>query len=86
MILRDLNPVNYSSFVDELTEAQEHLQILISDVLNQPDYDESMLSVDLGHIFAHLNRAWNTRNAKDANSDPNWEVISSFPKDLKPIG
>ena len=48
--------------VDELSEAHEHLGVLISKLGSASEYDEEWLRVDMGHLMAHLNRAWARRN------------------------
>jgi hypothetical protein len=57
MIDREVNPVEWSSFMQELEDANEHLAKLIADINAAPDYDSANLRVDLGHVFSHLNRA-----------------------------
>ena len=86
MISRDRDPVSFSSFVDELADAEGHLHDLIEKVMNEPDYDETDFRVDLGHVFAHLNRAWHTRNSKDGDADADRGIVSAFPTDLTPVG
>jgi hypothetical protein len=89
MVNPKTDPVQYSNFMFELTDASEHLEMLITDIQENPDYDESDLSIDLGHIFAHLNRAWNTRNRSDSNPvdiETERDTISQFPNDLTPVG
>ena len=48
--------------------------------------DESEYAVQLGHVFAHLNRAWNSRNLKGQIGDSEWQNYSAFPDDLDPVG
>jgi hypothetical protein len=49
------------TFLYELDDAREHLQNLISELAEDGSYDEANLSVDLGHVYAQLNRAWRRR-------------------------
>lgn len=86
MISRVSDPVRFSSFVDELSDAEGHLHDLIERITEEGDCDESLVRVDLGHIFAHLNRALHMRNTRDTDPDPDWAAVSSFPKDLNPVG
>ena len=72
----------------ELEDAHSHLDELITCMAAGGAIDESDFAIDLGHIFAHLNRAWNGR-ADDGFAD--WatakrEQASRFPSDLEPIG
>ena len=79
------NPVEWALFVDELSEAHEHLGDLISKLGSAPDYDENSFRVDMGHLMAHLNRAWARRNCTRALTDEEWEQSREFAQDLRPI-
>lgn len=68
----------------ELEDALEHLRKLIEDVEQTSDYEEADLRIDLGHVYAHLNRAW--RRSSKALPEDAWESASRFPDDLTPIG
>lgn len=48
------------------------------------EYDEVNLRIDLGHVFSHLNRAWNRRDASGDTDEENWQRDSQFPTDLEP--
>jgi hypothetical protein len=82
------NPVAWPILVYELEDAKDHLVRLIDEMAREGAIDPEGFAVDLGHIFAHLNRAWNGRN------DPNYhewtqderEHRSQFPSDLTPVG
>ncbi|RUL75965.1 hypothetical protein [Dyella choica] len=84
MIDRNLQPVEWAAFMYELGDALEHLENLIKDIEQTPDYDEDAFRIDLGHVYAHLNRAW--RRSAKAVADDDWELASQFPDDLSPIG
>lgn len=84
MIDKKLQPVEWAAFMYELDDAREHLENLINDLEKDPDYGEPELRIDLGHVFAHLNRAWR-RSARDLN-DNEREWASKFPDDLAPVG
>jgi len=83
MIDKKLQPVEWAAFMYELEDAREHLEKLIKDVENIPNYGEPELRIDLGHVFAHLNRAWRGGRHVD---DADWESASQFPDDLMPVG
>jgi hypothetical protein len=83
MIDRKLQPVEWAAFLYELEDAKEHLEALIKDIGHDLDYDENNLRVDLGHIYAHLNRAW--RRSMKAVDDGEWDKASQFPDDLMPV-
>lgn len=84
MIDKKLQPVEWSEFMYELEDALEHLGNLIKDVEQVSDYDDSALRVDLGHVYAHLNRAWRRSAGALADNDREW--ASQFPDDLLPVG
>lgn len=79
-------PYRKAHLIDELCEASEHLNELIERISNDPEYDEDYFRVDLGHIYAHLNRVWHTRNDPEYEIFENWDENSKFPKDLEPVG
>jgi hypothetical protein len=85
MINRQINPVEWSAFMHELEDANEHLAKLIADINADPEYDSANLKVDLGHVFAHLNRAWARREMTRDLTDEEWERASCYPNDLDPI-
>lgn len=70
----------------ELTDAQEHLAALIRDLDGAGNVETSAFAVDLGHVFAHLNRAWYRHKVADDIPDSEWEAASAFPRDLSPVG
>jgi hypothetical protein len=79
------NPVEWALFIEELSDAHEHLGALISRLESAPDYDEEWFRVDMGHLMAHLNRAWARRNHTRALTDEEWEQFREYPQDLRPI-
>lgn len=76
----------WSQFLYELEDAKEHLEKLISDTQRDSAYSEEQFRVDLGHVYAHLNRAWNTRNNENGATEENWDIMTKFPTDLEPVG
>ena len=80
------NHIAWSQFMYELEDAKEHLENLIKEVESEEEYGEEELKIDLGHIYAHLNRAWNSRNSVEGTTKENWEAMSEFPKNVEPIG
>ena len=85
MINSKNNPVQWALWLDEFDEPREHLDRLIAALAAESDYDESRLRVDLGHVMAHLNRAWARRNIPRDLTDEEWESFREYPKDLQPI-
>lgn len=70
----------------ELEDAREHLDRLILHLVESGTYDEIELSVDMAHIYAHLNRFWHARNQTTKITDEQWPDFSQFPEDLNPTG
>lgn len=86
MINQKDNYVAWAILVEDLDEARTHLQKLIETMTKRGNYDESEFGVELGHIYAHLNRVWNSRNQVSEITSEQWSVFSQFPKDLQPVG
>ncbi len=86
MINKSEHPVAWSTFLYELDDAREHLEQLIQDLGTKESYSEGELRVDLGHVFAHLNRAWNARNISSDITTEQWSTLSHFPTDMNPVG
>ena len=78
-------PVAWAMLMYDLDDAREHLDSLMAQMQNDPEFDEACFRVLLGHIYWHLNRAWNRRDVVDDQleiSDPN---VGRFPDDIEPI-
>ena len=86
MINQKDNFIAWVLLVENLDEAREHLQELIEAMTKRGNYDESEFSVELGHIYAHLNRVWHSRNLTSEITSEQWPAFSQFPKDLQPVG
>jgi hypothetical protein len=72
----------------ELVDAHEHLGALVAQMQAAGGIDEPDFAVQLGHVFAHLSRAWHGRaneRLDDQSADPHAER-SRFPTDLPPVG
>lgn len=85
MISKESAPAAWGTLMCELEDAQEHLTNLISEMGSEADYDEVNLRIDLGHVYAHLNRAWHLRHLREDPDQEQWRRASQFPKDLDPI-
>jgi hypothetical protein len=82
------HPVAWAMLMDELVDAREHLGALIGQMAAEGAIDESDFRVQLGHVFAHLNRAWHGRDdtrLDDVSGELHAER-SKFPDDLAPVG
>jgi hypothetical protein len=86
MIKKDSDPVGWASLMYELEDAHEHLGKLIIAMNTDADYGDEEFRIDLGHVYAHLNRAWNRRNNPEKIPEDQWSVASRFPEDLEPVG
>lgn len=69
----------------ELEEAYEHLGDLLKEMSAKGCIDIESYSINIAHIYAHLNRGWHSRNLKGEMSDDIWEKYSHFPDDLTPL-
>jgi len=70
-----------------LAEAKEAIEQLMAEMQSDADYDDGNYSVDMHHIYWHINSAWNGRNFDSANtalSDDLFQAFIQFPKDLLP--
>lgn len=87
MISKEAAPVGWAMLMYELDDAHEHLATLIQQMSNEPGFCEDEFRIHLGHVFAHLNRAWCMRNDTEGDSldDKEWAETMLFPTDLKPI-
>ena len=85
MISKDNAPAAWATLMYELEDAQEHLTTLVSKMSSEVDYDKVNLRIDLGHVFAHLNRAWHLRDLTEDLDQEQWQRAGRFPKDLDPM-
>jgi hypothetical protein len=86
MIDNTSDPVAWALLVQELDDGRQHLDALIAEMVNTGQVDEEKFRVDLGHVYAHLNRAWHSRNQTSEITDQQWTTFSQFPVDVPPVG
>ncbi len=91
MIARDKNPVGWATLMYELDDAHRHLGELLKEMTGsadstEADFTEVEFRIQLGHVYAHLNRAWFGRDLDRGFSESQRELASGFPTDLDPIG
>ena len=86
MVEREKDVVEWCLLGDTLDEAHEHLGALIKALVSRPDFNEVDFGIQLGHIYAHLNQAWNGRNKRGDWTDADFESFSKYPSDLQPDG
>jgi len=85
MITEKLNPAEWSLLIYELEDAKENLESLIKEIV-AGEIDEVDYQIQLGHIYVHLNRSWNSRRKIGEYSDQERKVFSDFPKDIELYG
>ncbi len=86
MINERTNPVAWALLLAELDEAKDHLAALADLMAKAGAIDDTEFAVYLGHVYAHLNRVWHSRNQDSEISKEQWPVFSQFPSDIKLVG
>ena len=83
-LIREIDdPPFWTSFVHQLEDARVHLSELIDEMCAKNEVDEIELGIRLGHIYGHLNRAWNGRRLANADvSEWYTEKNCRFPDDV----
>lgn len=84
MINEKDNPVERALLLYELDDARERLEALLRQMVKDEKIVDVDFGVQLGYIFAHLNRGWHSRDHKGAVSDIDHDLFSKFPTDLLP--
>ena len=80
------NPVEWALLAYEIEEVVEHLQDLSNEVIPGSEIDETEFEIQLGHIYSHINRIWNSRNHTGELSKEDHDKYSEFPTDLNTYG
>ena len=69
-----------------LREAHEELTRTITAIETHPQFDEVVFEIAMGHLYNHLNTAWNSRNVDDERaakcSDEDFYAWRAFPSDI----
>ena len=86
MITEDKQPVEWALLLYGLSELQEHLTSLLDQLVRDGECSEEEYAVRVGHLYAHLNRAWNSRGHVGEVSDRQFLEFSQFPTDLDHVG
>ncbi|GAA4494642.1 hypothetical protein GCM10023172_05170 [Hymenobacter ginsengisoli] len=83
MIEEQKEPVAWYLLMYELIDAQDGIESLLRDMKEDKEFSEIEFGIHMAHIYGHLNRAWNRRNATDKQIDtyPMPEEWNSFPTD-----
>lgn len=78
--------MNRSQILLHLSEAQEAIEQTMRDIQADPEYEYGDYSVDMTHIYHHLNTAWNSREATEGEvaevTAGDFNRWSAFPRDL----
>lgn len=70
----------------ELDEVAEHVQNLSKLITLDASLSEEEFEVYVGHIYAHLNRIWNSRNHVGEVDDDLRREFTQFPSDIRLFG
>jgi len=83
MITKKDHYAEWALLMHELDDAKEHLETLMREMTEDSDFAEEDYRVQLGHIYSHLNRAWNTRDRVGTEwTDEQFQEFSQFPSDI----
>ena len=86
MITKKDHHAEWALLMYELDDAKDHLETLMREMTEDAEFAEEDYRVQLGHIFSHLNRAWNMRDRLGTDwTDEQFQKFSRFPQDLAPI-
>jgi len=86
MIESKENPVEWAGLMYELDDLKNHLESLINVMNENGEIQKEEYRIQIGHLYAHLNRAWNSRNATSDEVENNIEMFTKFPKDIETCG
>lgn len=77
--------MNKDAVLFHLREAAEDLNEKIKEFEQDPDFDKTGLQLALGHIYHHLNTAWNGRDQTEEQfrecTDTDFDRFRRFPKE-----
>jgi len=69
-----------------LREAKDSIDLILKEIGANSDYDSEELAIDIGHIYHHINTAWNSRNSSEAESieciETNYNRWRQFPSEI----
>lgn len=85
-MLKHIN-MNKSYISYNLKEGLKQLKEIIKEMESNADYDYGEYSVDMNHLYHHVNTAWNakysTKIESDECSEKNFENWRKFPTDIE---
>ncbi len=77
--------MNRSVVLFHLREAAEQLNRTIQSLAGDRDYGTEEFQVEMGHLYSHLNTAWNGRDQSDEQfekcTDQDFERFRKFPNE-----
>jgi len=77
--------MNREAILFHLQEAKEELDLTIAKMTGEPDYGFEEFQVAMGHLYHHLNTAWNGRAASSeqhrACSRQDFDAWRKFPSE-----
>ena len=87
MIDKRTDYIAWAALMYELEDAESGLKSLFKDIAENPSFDETDFRTHLTHIYAHLNRAWNARNAtvEQQDNESLWNQWAAFPTDIESL-
>ena len=69
-----------------LKEALDQIENTIKGIENEPEYGETDFSIEMNHLYHHLNTAWNSRNSSENETNEDSEKFfkkwRQFPIDM----
>ena len=78
--------MNRDWVLSHLTDAQEEIATTVREIQETPDYGYGEFMVAMQHLYHHLNTAWNSRDATDAevkaHTDEDYNRWGRMPTDL----
>ena len=81
--------MNKDFILFHLSEAEEQLRQTIEALRRDPEYGFGSYSVDMQHLYLHLNTAWNGRDATDQQftecRQEDFDAWRQFPQDLESV-
>ena len=79
--------MNNEYILYNLRDAQEQLTSIINEIENDDEFDIESYSVDIQHLYHHINTSWNARFASKVESDEcseeNFVKWRQFPNDIE---
>jgi hypothetical protein len=80
------NPVEWALLMYDLSDVQEHVKSLLDQMVEDGQCSEEDFAVQVGHLYAHLNRVWNSRRHIGEIDDAHFLAYSQFPTDIDHVG